>query len=213
MVDHDGKVKKPDVTVKTKSGSVLVNGSDYQVTYSNGRKNAGSYKVTVTGTGTYTGTVQKIFEIKIFKGKSYKSGNCTYKVTKLPSGKKPGTATLTKGAGKSARTLTVKDQVKIGGKSFQVTAVGAGAFKNYKKAAKAVIGKNVKVILSNAFAGCNKLKLVTIQSKKISKVDKNAFQNIYKKAVIKVPSSKLKAYKKKLSKKTGVRATMKIKKK
>ena len=210
---YDGKVKKPDVTVKTKSGSVLVNGSDYQVTYSNGRKNAGSYKVTVTGTGTYTGTVQKIFEIKIFKGKSYKSGNCTYKVTKLPSGKKPGTATLTKGAGKSARTLTVKDQVKIGGKSFQVTAVGAGAFKNYKKAAKAVIGKNVKVILSNAFAGCNKLKLVTIQSKKISKVDKNAFQNIYKKAVIKVPSSKLKAYKKKLSKKTGVRATMKIKKK
>lgn len=211
--NYDGKTKKPGVTVKTKSGKKLVKGTDYKVTYSKGRKNVGSYKVTVTGIGNYTGTIKKTFKIKISKGKTYKTGNCSYKVTKLPSGKKPGTVTFTKGAGKSARTLTIKDSVKIGGKSFQVTTVGTGAFKNYKKATKAVIGKNVKVISSNAFAGCKKLKLVTVQSKKISKVGKNAFKNIYKNAVIKVPASKLKTYKKKFNKKAGIRSTMKIKKK
>ena len=211
--NYDGKTKKPDVTVKTKSGGKLVKGSDYKVTYSSGRKNAGSYQVTVTGIGNYTGTVKKTFKITISKGKTYKAANCSYKVTKLPTGKKPGTVTLAKGAGKSARTLEIKDSVKIGGKSFQVTAVGTGAFKNYEKATKAVIGKNVKVISSDAFAGCKKLKLVTVQSKTVSKVGNNAFKNISLKAVIEVPASKLKAYKEKFDKKAGIRSTMKIKKK
>ncbi len=69
------------------------------------------------------------------------------------------------------------------------------------------------MISSDAFAGCKKLKLVTVQSKTVSKVGNNAFKNISLKAVIEVPASKLKAYKEKFDKKAGIRSTMKIKKK
>lgn len=146
-------------------------------------------------------------------GKTYQTDGYFYKVTKLPSGSKAGEVTVTKAAKKTLRLITVKDSVTIGGMEFQVTAIGKGAFKNYKKATQAVIGKNVKVISNNAFLGCKKLKTITISSKKISKVGKKAITNIAKKAVIKVPKSKVKAYKKKFNSKTGYKSTMKIKKK
>ena len=45
---YDGKAKTPSVTVKNAAGATLKNGTDYTVSYASGRKNVGSYKVTVT---------------------------------------------------------------------------------------------------------------------------------------------------------------------
>lgn len=61
---YDGKTKTPSVTVKGAGGKTLVKDRDYTVSYSSGRVNAGTYKVTVTGKGNYQGTVTKSFTIK-----------------------------------------------------------------------------------------------------------------------------------------------------
>ncbi|MBO5725610.1 MAG: fibronectin type III domain-containing protein, partial [Clostridia bacterium] len=53
---YDGKTKTPTVTVKTASGSTLKMDTHYTVTYSSGRKNVGTYKVTIKMMGNYTGS-------------------------------------------------------------------------------------------------------------------------------------------------------------
>ncbi len=58
---YDGKAKTPAVTV-TLSGKTLVPDRDYTVSYSNNTA-AGTAKVTVTGTGIYTGNVEKTYTI------------------------------------------------------------------------------------------------------------------------------------------------------
>ena len=60
---YDGKVKKPTVTVKNPSGTKLTEGGSYTVTYASGRKNVGTYKVTVKMKGNYTGTKTVTFKI------------------------------------------------------------------------------------------------------------------------------------------------------
>ena len=62
-VTYNGNVRTPGVTVKTSGGKVLTKGTDYTVTYASGRKNAGTYKVTVTMKGNYTGTKTLTFKI------------------------------------------------------------------------------------------------------------------------------------------------------
>ncbi|MCD8334330.1 MAG: S8 family serine peptidase, partial [Clostridiales bacterium] len=58
---YDGSAKKPTVTVK--NGSVtLVENTDYTVAYTN-NVNYGTATVTITGTGSYSGTVTKTFSI------------------------------------------------------------------------------------------------------------------------------------------------------
>lgn len=147
---------------------------------------------------------------KVQKGKTYTAGGTKYKVTKLASGNKAGAVTLVKG--KKAKKLTVPASIKLDGKSYAVTAVGTGAFKGYRTAVQAVIGKNVKKIAAKAFFGCRKLKKITVKSKSLSSVGKKAIYGINKKAVIKVPKAKLKAYRKKFNSKTGLKKTMKVKK-
>ncbi len=60
---YNGSVKTPNVTVKDTNGTLLKKNTDYKVTYAAGRKNAGSYKVTVTLKGNYSGKVVKTFKI------------------------------------------------------------------------------------------------------------------------------------------------------
>ena len=78
---YDGSVKKPTVTVKdTVLGKTvtLVSGTDYTVAYATGRKNVGSYKVTIKGKGNYSGTVTKTFKINP-KGTTLKTLTATSK--------------------------------------------------------------------------------------------------------------------------------------
>jgi len=60
---YNGKVKTPVVTVKNASGTTLKKGTHYTVTYASGRKNVGTYKVTVTMKGNYTGSKTLTFKI------------------------------------------------------------------------------------------------------------------------------------------------------
>ena len=72
------------------------------------------------------------------------------------------------------------------------------------------IGKYVKKIVTNAFSGCKKLKVITINSTSLKSVGKNAIKGINKKAQIKVPKKKKKAYKKLFKSKTGFKKTMEV---
>ena len=56
---YDGTEQQPNITV-----AGLTAGTDYDVTFQAGFKNAGTYTVTITGKGIYAGTVKKIFTIE-----------------------------------------------------------------------------------------------------------------------------------------------------
>lgn len=60
---YDGKVKTPSVTVKNSAGSILKKNTDYTVSYASGRKNVGTYKVTIKGKGKYSFTKTLTFKI------------------------------------------------------------------------------------------------------------------------------------------------------
>lgn len=60
---YNGKVKTPTFTVRNESGTKLTKGTHYTVTYASGRKNVGTYKVTIKGKGNYTGTQTATFKI------------------------------------------------------------------------------------------------------------------------------------------------------
>ena len=60
---YDGKVKAPTVTVKNANGAKLTKDTHYTVTYASGRKNVGTYKVTIKMLGNYTGTKTLTFKI------------------------------------------------------------------------------------------------------------------------------------------------------
>lgn len=208
---YDGKAKKPTVTVKD-GVAVLKEGEDYTVTYSN-NINVGTAKVTVTGKGNYTGTVAKNFNITVKKGTSHKVGSYQYQVT--------GRSTVSVKGAKSNKITKIKvpQTVKIGGKTFKVTAIASRAFKNNKKIISVEIADNVKVVGTSAFEGCTKLRRailgkgiteiggkafknckklgsITIRSLKLKKVGKSALKGIKAAAKIKVPTKKLSAYKK-----------------
>lgn len=59
--EYNGKVKKPSVSVM--DGDTKIDRSEYAVKYSKGRKNVGTYTVTVTMKGAYIGTAEKTFDI------------------------------------------------------------------------------------------------------------------------------------------------------
>ena len=60
---YDGKVKSPSVTVKDAAGKTLKKNTDYTVTYASGRKNVGTYKVTIKMKGNYSGTKTLTFKV------------------------------------------------------------------------------------------------------------------------------------------------------
>ena len=177
--NYNGKSQKQSIKVKL-GKKTLKQGTDYAVSYKN-NKNIGKATVTIKGKGKYEGSIKKTFQITVAKGKTYTAGNFKYKMTKASTNGK-GTVTLaaTKKS-KSDKKFTsckIADTVKIGGKTFKVTAIGDDAFKGYKK-----------------------LKTITIESKNIESVGKNAVKNIHKEATIKVPKNKVKEYKKLFNKK------------
>ena len=61
---YNGKVKKPTVVVKDSGGKVLQAGADYRVSYPNGAKNPGVYKVTVQLQGKYSGALNGTYMIR-----------------------------------------------------------------------------------------------------------------------------------------------------
>ena len=130
---------------------------------------------------------------------SAEKAGANYKVVSADE-KKP-TVAYTAPADKKVTKVTVPSTITVDGITYQVTEIGANAFKGCKKLKKVTIPANVTKIGKKAFYKCKALKTVTIKSKKLSSVGSAAFKGIAKKAVIKLPKAKKTAYKKLLKKK------------
>ena len=188
---YDGTAKEPAVTVKMDQ-TTLKEEADYTVSYSN-NVNVGTAKVTVTGVGEYEGTQTVTFTITksseggSSKGSSsgttttrhsssssssssddaYSAGSKGSKASYVVKGKKSVSYDLCMVSSKK-KTAKVPSKVKIGKKTYKVTAVSAYAFPNDENLTSVIIGKNVKRIGKNAFCGCTNLKILTIKSRKLS---------------------------------------------
>ena len=82
---YNGKTQKPTVTVKDSKGNKIAT-SNYTVTYASGRKNVGTYKVTIKFKGKYSGTKTLTYTINPVKTT----------VSKLTAAKKSLKVTITK---------------------------------------------------------------------------------------------------------------------
>ena len=153
---YNGKAKAPKVTVKD-GQTLLVKDKDYTVTYAPGRKNVGTYKVTVKLKGNYAGTGNKTFKITkakntlAVKGKTAKVSYKTLKkktqtlgVTKVIAftNKGQGAKTYTKVSGnkkitinKTTGKVTVKKGLKKGTYTVKIK-VSAAVNGNYLPGAK-----------------------------------------------------------------------------
>lgn len=194
---YTGKaITQNKLTVKV-SGTVLRSGTDYTVSYKNNIK-AGKAEVTITGKGSYSGTIKKTFNITIPKGRVYTVGTLKYKVTNAATNGK-GTVTLVgttnKKNNRKFTSLTVNSAVRIGGVKYNVTAVGDNAFAGYTYLKKVVVGSGVKTIGTGAFRNCKKLADITIKSKNLTKVGKYAFSKTAAKPVVRVQKVKAAKYK------------------
>lgn len=160
---------------------------DYEITYSN-NTNIGTATVTIEGVGNYKGTVSKTFSIYAKTGSKFRVGSYNYTI-------KSSSEVTFSGLAKTVKSVTIPDSVKIGGRTFKVTAVANSALKG-KKITSLTIGANVTSIGKEAFKSCSSLSKITIKSTKLKTVGSNALKGIKAAAKIGVPSSKLKAYQK-----------------
>lgn len=101
-------------------------------------------------------------------------------------------AAVTKG------TVIVPDTVEVSGTTYKVTSIEKKAFGIGKKIKTIILGKNVKTIKKDAFAGCKTLRKIIVKTKKLTKktVAKKAFRGVRKNVRIIVPKKKKQAYKK-----------------
>jgi len=159
-VTYTGKVITPKPVVKvTVDGKTrtLVEGKDYTVTLPSGRKNAGTYKVTIKGVNDFNGTVTKAFKITKAANPVKASGKtATVSASKVKTAsqtiakakaftisKAQGTVTFAKSSGNAKITvskdgkITVKKGLKAGTYKIKVKVTAAGNT-NYNKVTKTV---------------------------------------------------------------------------
>ncbi len=119
---YNGKIQKP--VIKTIKGLALIAGTDYTEDWSNASsRNAGTYTVTITGKGRYTGTAKAVYTIgKAPNPMKVKPRVATVKYRKL----KKKTQTI-----KRAKAIKVS---KAQGKLFyKFVSVNKSSFKKYFK--------------------------------------------------------------------------------
>lgn len=132
---YNGKEQHPTPVV-TLNSNVLEAGSNYQVTYSEGCTNVGTYTITVEGVGRYSGRLTKTFKIV-----PYDISGCDIKVENKPyTGDvinvtptvKYGSITLAQGEDKDYTFVTNPTTVKEGG-DYTLTVTGKGNYAGTKE--------------------------------------------------------------------------------
>ena len=140
LLTYNGKVQKPSVKVYDENGTQITEG--FKVSYPSGCKNLGSYKVTVTGTDNYKGTVTASYVIRpakcktpsvkagkkkmIVKWKKLGGGSQTYQIYVLKKGTKKAkyytstktSKTIKKLAKKKTYSVKIRSYKKISGKTY-----------------------------------------------------------------------------------------------
>ena len=177
-----------DVTWKSSNRKVATVSSSGQVT----AKGYGTCKITATA-----------------KDGSQKKATCTITVTvdevqdktlKYSLNHDKKTAMVLGPRKTSLQTAAVPAAVKANGKTYKVTAIADEAFRGMKKLTAFSTGKSLTTIGKSAFEGCTKLKKITVQSAKISRIGKGAFQNTCKKVTLSLSKDLKKTYIRKLVK-------------
>lgn len=132
---YNGKEQHPSPVV-TLNSNVLEAGSNYQVTYSEGCTNVGTYTITIEGVGRYSGRLTKTFNIV-----PYDISGCDIKVENKPyTGDvinvtptvKYGSITLAQGEDKDYTFVTNPTTVKEGG-DYTLTVTGKGNYAGTKE--------------------------------------------------------------------------------
>ncbi len=95
---------------------------------------------------------------------------------------------------KTLKTVKIPATVTFGGKSFKVTNIGKNAFRSMEKLTTLDIGSNVVTIGTKAFYNCQKLKSITVRSKKLKNVNEKAFTKTSSSAKVNVPNSLILKY-------------------
>lgn len=131
---YNGKEQHP-APVVTLSSNTLEADANYQVTYSDGCNNVGTYTITVTGKGRYTGTLQKTFKIVPYdiSGCDLKVENQKYtgEVINVTPTVKMGSTTLTQGEEKDYTFVTNPTTVQEAG-DYTLTVTGNGNYTGTK---------------------------------------------------------------------------------
>ena len=124
------------------------------------------------------------------------SSGVSYEVTS--DSKKTPTVAYTAAPEKAKKTVTIPKTVTVDGTKYKVTSIEEHAFAENKNVKQIVVSQNITTIGANAFADCPKLKVITINSTKLT--DKNvaddAFAGIADGTVIRVPKKMLARYRK-----------------
>ena len=118
------------------------------------------------------------------KGTTFTVSSKKIKVKVTSSAMLNPTVTVTKITDKKAAKLSIPATVKVGGVTYKVTAIADKAFKGNKKLTIVTIGRNVKKIGKEAFAGCQNLKKISVTAGRLTGIGKNAFKGINKNATI-----------------------------
>lgn len=140
LLTYNDKVQKPSVKVYDENGARITAG--FKVSYPSGCKNLGSYKVTVTGTDNYKGTVTASYVIRpakcktpsvkagkkkmTVKWKKLGGGSQTYQIYVLKKGTKKAkyytstktSKTIKKLAKKKTYSVKIRSYKKISGKTY-----------------------------------------------------------------------------------------------
>lgn len=114
-------------------------------------------------------------------GKTFKAAGLRYKVT---SDGESRTVRCMGAVKKNIKNLVIPATVKYRSKSFKVTVINAGAFKNNRSIRKLTVGKNVITIMNKAFYRCSKLKKVVIRGRNLKNIGKNAFVGFRRKDIL-----------------------------
>ena len=126
---YNGKTQKPKVVVKTSKGKLLTEGKDYTVKYPKGMKNPGTYTVTITFKGNYSGKKTLMFTIAP-----------KAPTLKVKAGAKKATLSWNKQTGSSGYVVYMATSKN--GKYKKLATVNGGSKTSYT-AAKLTKGKTV----------------------------------------------------------------------
>lgn len=142
---YDGKVKTPSVTVKDSAGKTLKKNTDYTVTYASGRKNVGTYKVTIKMKGKYSGTKTLTFKINPAKTT----------VSKLTAGKKSITVAITK---RSTQVTGYQIQYSTSKSFSKATTKTISSYKTTKYTLKSLSAKKTYYVRVRTYKTVGKTK-------------------------------------------------------
>jgi Fibronectin type III domain. len=151
----DGSVKKPTVTVK--DGTKRLTAADYKVVYASGRKSVGSYKVTVTLHGNYSGSKSVSFKIDP-KGTSLSS---------LTAGSKAITVKWKKQTEKMATTHVTGYEIQLATNSAftkNVKKVTISGFAKYSRKVTGLLGARKYYVRIRTYKTIGDLKLYSAWS-------------------------------------------------